>query len=64
MEEVFTPTCELRWHKHIYSMSWSCQWDENYTMVLQQKWVGQTGTVEWRPLPEFVTKAEEMMHYG
>lgn len=62
--DIFTPTNELRWHRHIVSMSWSSQWDENYILTLQQKWVGQTGKEEWRSLPEFVTKAEKMVHYG
>lgn len=58
------PTCDLRWHKHVVSMSWSTQWDENFTLTLQQRWVSNTGAEEWRPLPEHKTIAKNMMHYG
>ena len=63
------PTMELRWHKHVHSMSWSTQWDENYTMTLQQRFIevdDQDNVVkeEWRELPIHKTENPNMVMHG
>jgi hypothetical protein len=64
MSDEYTPTCELRWHKHVTGSTWTYQWVDTFFMVLEQKWVNEAIGEEWRPLPEHVTQEPNQKHLG